>query len=446
MTTEVVVLLPGIMGSTLYDGDDCVWPGKPMELLLPYKRMAQLMKPRLVVKDVIRSYLISNQYGALVSSLNTCGFRENLNPPTLAACPYDWRRDNAEAAIVLADRLDSLFDDHGGQVDFDLVAHSMGGLVSRYYLESALFNGRKAFSSVKRLITMGTPHHGAPLALFAALGNEKRLFLDKAQVKQLADDANFPSLYQLMPPHGEPYLWDQAPAARFSPIDPYDPRFAEQAGLSPQNLAAARAFHSRLDLAKRPGHVRYFFFVGTQHVTITEARHTKLAADVRIDRIEREDGGDGTVPTWSGSHSRVQGAAVSGEHGELYKSGDLLQVLATLLGKQGVLAAALQEAELTLRDPVVLPDDETRAVLTLAQPAERIEGELRVSRMMNAEGNRIDPPAALPAMGVEYHGAPVDRISIQLHAPDLPGAYKVEFVAAVPAVATAGDELLVQRP
>jgi triacylglycerol esterase/lipase EstA (alpha/beta hydrolase family) len=46
--------------------------------------------------------------------------------------------------------------EHAGEVD--IVAHSLGGLVARYYIER-LSEGRK----IGRLITIGTPHHGTRL-------------------------------------------------------------------------------------------------------------------------------------------------------------------------------------------------------------------------------------------------------------------------------------------
>ncbi|MBA7533673.1 hypothetical protein ES705_25916 [subsurface metagenome] len=45
--------------------------------------------------------------------------------------------------------------------EIDIVAHSMGGLVSRSMLET--FNGD---IYINKLITLGTPHHGSPLAVF----------------------------------------------------------------------------------------------------------------------------------------------------------------------------------------------------------------------------------------------------------------------------------------
>lgn len=48
----------------------------------------------------------------------------------------------------------------GNQVD--IVAHSMGGLSARYYTENLL-----GHVNVGALITLGTPHHGTPLAYLA---------------------------------------------------------------------------------------------------------------------------------------------------------------------------------------------------------------------------------------------------------------------------------------
>jgi triacylglycerol lipase len=50
----------------------------------------------------------------------------------------------------------------GGRID--LVCHSMGGLVARYYLQ-ALGGGRR----VDRVITLGTPHHGSTSSAYLPL-------------------------------------------------------------------------------------------------------------------------------------------------------------------------------------------------------------------------------------------------------------------------------------
>ncbi len=45
-----------------------------------------------------------------------------------------------------------------------IIAHSMGGLVSRAFMESSVNGGSKGGELVNKLITLGTPHHGSPMA------------------------------------------------------------------------------------------------------------------------------------------------------------------------------------------------------------------------------------------------------------------------------------------
>ena len=183
-------------------------------------------------------------------------------------CPYDWRKDNRLSAEKLAGLIDEANAKHSGTGEILLVAHSMGGLVSRYYLESGAYKDRPGYSAVRQLITLGTPHRGSPLALTAVQGKEKRLWLNADQVLQVASDPRYPSLYQLLPPKGEPFAWDRSAESKLDPIDVYDRTVAQALGLVPGNLGAALAFHKMLDHTKRPTHVRYFTFGGTRQTMV----------------------------------------------------------------------------------------------------------------------------------------------------------------------------------
>ncbi|MDP3143537.1 MAG: hypothetical protein Q8N14_06375, partial [Candidatus Omnitrophota bacterium] len=57
--------------------------------------------------------------------------------------------------------LANLVKTHANGAQIDIVAHSMGGLVSRAMIEK--FNGAQC---IRKLITLGTPHEGSPLAVF----------------------------------------------------------------------------------------------------------------------------------------------------------------------------------------------------------------------------------------------------------------------------------------
>ena len=82
---------------------------------------------------------------------------------------YDWRKSvNDSARLYLApwiDRARRL----AGADQVVLVAHSMGGLVARSYIQSSGYRG-----DVARLITLGTPHRGAPEAYYIWEGGDLR--------------------------------------------------------------------------------------------------------------------------------------------------------------------------------------------------------------------------------------------------------------------------------
>src|SRR5215831_18369368 len=79
--------------------------------------------------------------------------------------PYDWRRDNRAAAR----RLDALiraalpaWRDRSGNLRAKviLLAHSMGGLICRYWIEAM-----EGWKDCRALITFGTPYRGSLKAL-----------------------------------------------------------------------------------------------------------------------------------------------------------------------------------------------------------------------------------------------------------------------------------------
>lgn len=444
--THVAVLVPGIMGSVLAINNEIIWPGPVGSLIFEYDLMGELMSDQLVAVDCIRSFSISTQYQALIDDLGTCGFRETDS--TLVVAPYDWRRSNAIAAEDLATRLDTIAATHGSGVEISLIAHSMGGLVGRYYLESGEFAGRSAFHRVKRLITLATPHRGAAVALPVVLGQEKRLFLSKEQVHRLSSDERFPSAYQLLPVESEPFAWDRTPGAAFGTRSVYDPATANSLGLVAKNLASAQQFHSKLSAGARPGHVRYFCFCGTRQTTATHVHLSNGRGGLTALKIEREDGGDGTVPVWSSGIPGVQRIEVGGEHGTIYKNGDLRRVLGTLLGRPGLLAVATR-GEVALRDRVVEPGTLVHGSVAFDEGVDEIDGEIRVERTQIDRAGVIQGFDAAPTnrFSIRYQGVGTEAISVVFKAPDVRGIYRVGFYprAAQP-VKPNYDELIVQDP
>src|SRR5262249_42724736 len=156
---------------------------------------------------------------------------------------------------TLAAHIDNAVGQHGEASEIFLIGHSMGGLVSRYYLESGSFKKRKGFKNVRQLITLGTPHLGAAIALPFVLGYRQRLFLSKDQVLQIASDSRYPAAYQLLPVPGEPFAWNGSAGTAFARLDIYDPAVAARLGLVKASLEAAQRFHTALDVSKCPSDV-----------------------------------------------------------------------------------------------------------------------------------------------------------------------------------------------
>lgn len=130
---------------------------------------------------------------------------------------YDWRRDNVETARLLhefilekkeyVERKRKELYGIEKEVKFDIVAHSMGGLVARYYLRygardlpekgpipEPTWDGAEY---VDRLILIGTPNAGSANVIYDLVEGKKiGPFLPKYEAVIIG---SFPSSYQLIP-------------------------------------------------------------------------------------------------------------------------------------------------------------------------------------------------------------------------------------------------------
>jgi pimeloyl-ACP methyl ester carboxylesterase len=148
------------------------------------------------------------------------GLPQSLTQDLLISFAYDWRKDYLSSSERYLQNLLATIDHLYGQNDYQvfLIGHSMGGLVARAYLET-LGNplGKPAdkwYGKIKSLITLGTPHLGAPLAVDAISGSIDKLL---GFIKLMHPDVNIPnnfghlaqdlvnsqycqSAYELLPP------------------------------------------------------------------------------------------------------------------------------------------------------------------------------------------------------------------------------------------------------
>lgn len=121
-TKNPVIIVPGIMGSWKKHG---FWVFDP----------------------------ILHTYDNLVEALIGAGYVKN---ETLFLFPYDWRQNNVLTAGLLKEKIDEIKAETNSS-KVDIVAHSMGGLISRSYIQSSEYN-----SDVDQLIFLNTPHKGSP--------------------------------------------------------------------------------------------------------------------------------------------------------------------------------------------------------------------------------------------------------------------------------------------
>lgn len=108
--------------------------------------------------------------------------------------PYDWRRDSRAMARRLAALVERYLgwwrrDQNLPEARAILLAHSLGGLVARYWLEVL-----EGWRDCRALVTFGTPHRGSPKAIgYLANGYKPAIASLTAVVR------NCTAVYQLLP-------------------------------------------------------------------------------------------------------------------------------------------------------------------------------------------------------------------------------------------------------
>jgi pimeloyl-ACP methyl ester carboxylesterase len=130
----------------------------------------------------IRHYynLIPDFYGKLakdLAALVTGEIGDYQIRPKVYCCGYDWRQDNAKSALRLAEVVEEALRETRERKVI-LVAHSMGGLVARYYCR--ILGGE---SKVHQVFLIGSPTLGAPSAYLQLKHGVTGLYL-----KDLKDD------------------------------------------------------------------------------------------------------------------------------------------------------------------------------------------------------------------------------------------------------------------
>ncbi|HVG35653.1 MAG TPA: hypothetical protein VM911_21560 [Pyrinomonadaceae bacterium] len=262
-----LIIIPGILGSQLvnYETGEEVWPSifrsSDDGLSLPISPDLAGNRDKLVARKIVDTIRLAKLapevyiYHELLDALKKYGgYREGdwANPgadgdhDTFYVLPYDWRRDNVETARDLIQRLETLKRKlNRPDLRFNVIAHSMGGLVARYAamygdadlpMEAAPKPSWAGAQHLDKIFMFGTPNEGSMNAFAILLEGYSITEGLRRPIRLLnklsrEDALTAPSIFQLLPHSASVRFLDE----NLKPveIDLYDPEVWRRYGWSP---------------------------------------------------------------------------------------------------------------------------------------------------------------------------------------------------------------------
>jgi pimeloyl-ACP methyl ester carboxylesterase len=224
-----IIIIPGISGSQLVNPSTQkpVWfsikRDKDDDLRLPMtsavlSRNRDSLQPTDIIRTVELPVLPDVEvYQTLIDALKERGYTEaTWNDPKATdvfyVFAYDWRRDNVETAQLLMQKMTAAKRRlRAPKLKFDILAHSMGGLIARYaamYGSAELPRGGSPVPTwagaahIEKLMMFGTPNEGAFSAFDTLLNGypivaERKLpLVDDLRPEDVMTN---PSVFQLIP-------------------------------------------------------------------------------------------------------------------------------------------------------------------------------------------------------------------------------------------------------
>lgn len=362
-------------------------------------------------------------------------------PANFFEFPYDWRRYNCVSAAKLQKLIKARLPQWRESTGNDaakviLIAHSMGGLVSRYYLEKL-----EGWKDCRALITFGTPYRGSVNALDFLVNGYKQRFIDLTEVLR-----SFNSAYELLPIY--PVVNAGGDFKRIEDVNGI--------GLDSARAAKARKdFHEVIikaveehqnDAAYRKGY-KIIPIVGTRQPTLQSAvfENNKLTTNETVPSKNQDDQllaeGDGTVPRLSATPVELsldyretyfaqRHASLQNDDGVLNDLRERLKQTQTNLSAFRGAAPSVEASEkpaISLRlEDLYLPDEPVRMTAKLINVSEP---------QRKAPTARITTEAGAPVIERKFAGA--DNDWELLADPLPPGCYRVtvltdEFAPGAP--------------
>jgi len=349
---DLIVFLPGIMGSVLEKDGHPIWGFGPGAITRALFTAGHSISNRLRLggDDPERPYLDDGVMPtALLPDLHfipglwkidgygrVCDFIrstfEVVEGKNFFTFPYDWRRDNrANARRLQAESREWLATWRLRYPDAKLIliAHSMGGLLSRYFLD--VLGG---WQDTRGLITFGTPYRGALTALDTLSNGVRKGPLDLSHITDFCRTCT--SIYQLLPiyPSFDPGTGTMVRVAETSGIPGVDASMAIAALKFHQEIMAAvdKNLNDPKYVANR---YRLYPIAGNLQDTLQSARLEQGRVTLRSDYQGENLSGDGTVPRVSAfpheQQDASQGTFAAAKHGSLQNTNQLLLQLEAIL-------------------------------------------------------------------------------------------------------------------
>ncbi|GAA4842804.1 lipase family alpha/beta hydrolase [Kitasatospora terrestris] len=389
---DVLVLLPGITGSTLSRNGVPVWAPEPGAVVRALISLGGSIDALALRQDDWRADDLGDGIVAdgLMRDIHTLPGLWKIDGYTAVQdflkaefditegrnffpFPYDWRRDNRASARKLAAASAGWLRDwrqSSGNQDAQLVliGHSMGGLVSRYFVEAL-----EGWQDTRAVVTFGTPFYGS-LNVVDFLVNGFRKGFGPFAVDLTGMLRSLTALHQMAPLYRCVYL-DADDSAPLTPAVAGLPGWQDawSAHLNEfQEEIEKAAAANRLDPAWETNPVRYHPIVGIDQPTHQSARLAGGRVTVELTRGGNDEGGDGTVPKLSAALSGSEEARtfVPQLHASLQNDGPMLHHLKGVLQslhdiRVSDLRAAAQAWFGYLGDDLYLPDEEPVVGITL---------------------------------------------------------------------------------
>ncbi|RWM12872.1 MAG: hypothetical protein EOR72_20340 [Mesorhizobium sp.] len=309
-----MVFVPGILGTELLDDNGKVVWGDSSSLSNFEKLELGAASPQpplhpggLVESiNILGPFWTIHQYDGLLSVLRKLNYVERNN---LFIFYYDWRISNFDNARKLKEFIDSNPALRGK--DFDILAHSMGGLIVKIYLHE-----NASDAHVVRFIALAVPSQGSMNALAEMTngwgGFENWLSGGIGTIRRVI--FSFPSLYELFPSYDHCCRFGKPVQGGYTDFDPTDATLWQVGDwIPPEERTGSRLAEVLQDL----GNARKLKAILRQPLP-SSIEQTVFAGDkfstnlyLYVDPKDRTWGhwhfsqsvGDGTVPLWSAANS-----------------------------------------------------------------------------------------------------------------------------------------------